>query len=74
VDAAQASVGGDHRRPPDFFRAPADSQPRLLDPVLAARGLRYVSGRDAGFDAVSCANSRRNFAGVDGSLAAGDTC
>ena len=71
VDAAQASVAAITGRPPDFFRAPAGFRSPLLDPVLAARGLRYVSWTRRGFDAVSC-NSRRILRELTGGLAAGD--
>ncbi|HYS77092.1 MAG TPA: polysaccharide deacetylase family protein [Burkholderiales bacterium] len=53
VDAAQATVAAITGRPPVFFRAPAGFRSPLLDPVLAPRGLRYVSWTRRGFDAVS---------------------
>jgi peptidoglycan/xylan/chitin deacetylase (PgdA/CDA1 family) len=53
VDAAQATVAAITGRPPGFFRAPAGFRSPLLDPVLAPRGLRYVSWTRRGFDAVS---------------------
>jgi peptidoglycan/xylan/chitin deacetylase (PgdA/CDA1 family) len=71
VDAAQASVAAITGRPPVFFRAPAGFRSPLLDPVLAARGLRYVSWTRRGFDAVS-GNSRRIFRELTRGLAAGD--
>src|SRR5258708_19437836 len=71
VDAAQASVAAITGRPPDFFRAPAGFRSPLLDPVLAARGLRYVSWTRRGFDAVSC-NSRRILRELTGGLAPRD--
>ncbi len=71
VDAAQASVAAITGRPPDFFRAPAGFRSPLLDPVLAARGLRYVSWTRRGFDAVSC-NSGRILRELTRGLAAGD--
>jgi peptidoglycan/xylan/chitin deacetylase (PgdA/CDA1 family) len=52
VDAAQATVASITGRPPVFFRAPAGFRSPLLDPVLASRGLRYVSWTRRGFDAV----------------------
>ena len=53
VDAAQAIVTSLTGRPPLFFRAPAGFYSPLLDPVLASRGLNYVSWTRRGFDAVS---------------------
>lgn len=52
VDAAQAAIAGAAGRAPAFFRAPAGFRSPLLDPVLAARGLRYVSWTRRGFDTV----------------------
>ena len=53
VDAAQQTVAGITGHAPVFFRAPAGFRSPLLDPVLATRGLRYVSWTRRGFDAVS---------------------
>jgi len=53
VDAAQAAVASITGRAPEFFRAPAGFRSPLLDPVMAACGLRYVSWTRRGFDSVS---------------------
>jgi peptidoglycan/xylan/chitin deacetylase (PgdA/CDA1 family) len=71
VDAAQATVASISGRPPVFFRAPAGFRSPLLDPVLAPRGLRYVSWTRRGFDAVS-ADPRRVLQRLTRGLAAGD--
>ena len=52
VDAGQASIAGVTGREPRFFRAPSGFRSPLLDPVLAKRGLHYVSWTRRGFDAV----------------------
>jgi peptidoglycan/xylan/chitin deacetylase (PgdA/CDA1 family) len=52
VDAAQAALAGLTGRAPEFFRAPAGFRSPLLDPVMAACGLRYVSWTRRGFDTV----------------------
>jgi peptidoglycan/xylan/chitin deacetylase (PgdA/CDA1 family) len=52
VDAAQRVITGATGRAPAFFRAPAGFRSPLLDPVLAWRGLRYVSWTRRGFDTV----------------------
>lgn len=52
VSAAQAAIAAAAGRAPAFFRAPAGFRSPLLDPVLAARGLRYVSWTRRGFDTV----------------------
>lgn len=52
VEAAQAIIAGITGRTPAFFRAPAGFRSPLLDPVLAKRGLRYVSWTRRGYDAV----------------------
>ena len=52
VDAAQQALGSLSERAPRFFRAPAGFRSPMLDPVLARRGLRYVSWTRRGFDAV----------------------
>lgn len=52
VDAAQAVIDRIAGRAPGFFRAPAGFRSPLLDPVLAVRGLRYVSWTRRGFDTV----------------------
>ena len=53
VDAAQAAVADITGRAPEFFRAPAGFRSPLLDPVMAACGLRYVSWTRRGLDSVS---------------------
>jgi peptidoglycan/xylan/chitin deacetylase (PgdA/CDA1 family) len=53
VDAAQAAIAGLTGRAPEFFRAPAGFRSPLLDPVMAACGLRYVSWTRRGFDTVN---------------------
>ena len=52
VDSAQAAVAGITDRVPAFFRAPAGFRSPLLDPVMASRGLRYVSWTRRGYDTV----------------------
>jgi peptidoglycan/xylan/chitin deacetylase (PgdA/CDA1 family) len=52
VDAAQSVISRITGRAPGFFRAPAGFRSPLLDPVLASRGLRYVSWTRRGFDTV----------------------
>ena len=52
VDAAQGVIAGITGRAPAFFRAPAGFRSPLLDPVMAACGLRYVSWTRRGFDTV----------------------
>lgn len=52
VDAAQAAIACITGRTPGFFRAPAGFRSPLLDPVMAACGLRYVSWTRRGFDTV----------------------
>jgi peptidoglycan/xylan/chitin deacetylase (PgdA/CDA1 family) len=71
VDAAQATVASITGRPPVFFRAPAGFRSPLLDPVLATRGLRYVSWTRRGFDAVS-ASPKRILRHLTRELGAGD--
>ena len=71
VDAAQGALAAITGRAPVFFRAPAGFRSPLLDPVLAARGLRYVSWTRRGFDAVS-RNPRGILRRLTRGLAAGD--
>jgi peptidoglycan/xylan/chitin deacetylase (PgdA/CDA1 family) len=71
VDAAQEIVATITGRPPIFFRAPAGFRSPLLDPVLASRGLRYVSWTRRGFDAVS-GDPERILRQLTPGLAAGD--
>ncbi len=52
VESTQAVIAGITGRAPGFFRAPAGFRSPLLDPVLAKRGLRYVSWTRRGYDAV----------------------
>jgi peptidoglycan/xylan/chitin deacetylase (PgdA/CDA1 family) len=52
VDAAQAAIAGATGRAPEFFRAPAGFRSPMLDPVMAPRGLQYVSWTRRGFDTV----------------------
>ena len=53
IAAAQGALAGAAGRTPLFFRAPAGFRSPLLDPVLAALDLRYVSWTRRGYDAVS---------------------
>ncbi|MGH8641916.1 MAG: polysaccharide deacetylase family protein, partial [Burkholderiales bacterium] len=53
VEAAQEALGRIAGRTPMFFRAPMGLRSPLLDPVLAAQGLRYVSWTRRGLDGVS---------------------
>lgn len=50
--SAQAALAGVTGRAPAYFRAPAGFRNPLLDPVLAAVGLDYVSWTRRGYDAV----------------------
>jgi peptidoglycan/xylan/chitin deacetylase (PgdA/CDA1 family) len=52
VDSAQAAITAITGRSPQFFRAPAGFRSPLLDPILATRGLRYVSWTRRGFDTI----------------------
>jgi peptidoglycan/xylan/chitin deacetylase (PgdA/CDA1 family) len=52
VEAAQAAIAGITGTKPGFFRAPAGFRSPLLDPVMAACGLRYVSWTRRGYDTV----------------------
>ena len=71
VDAAQAALGIAGGRPPHFFRAPAGFRNPMLDPVLARRGLRYMSWTRRGFDAVR-RDPARVLASLTRDLAGGD--
>jgi peptidoglycan/xylan/chitin deacetylase (PgdA/CDA1 family) len=53
VDRAQAAITAIAGRAPRFFRAPVGFRNALLSPVLASRGLRYVSWTRRGYDGVS---------------------
>lgn len=66
VDAAQSVIGEITGRAPGFFRAPAGFRNPFLDPVLAKRGLLYVSWTRRGFDTVG-----RDPQGVLGKLTRG---
>lgn len=50
VDTAQDAIAAAGGRRPQFFRAPAGFRSPLLEPILARRGLRYVSWTRRGFD------------------------
>ncbi len=50
IAQAQARITGITGRAPAYFRAPAGFRSPLLDPVLAARGMRYVSWTRRGYD------------------------
>jgi peptidoglycan/xylan/chitin deacetylase (PgdA/CDA1 family) len=71
VDAAQQTLAHLTERAPRFFRAPAGFRNPFLDPVLARRGLRYVSWTRRGFDAVA-SDPRSVLARLRRGLAAGD--
>lgn len=71
VDAAQLTLTSIAGRPPAFFRAPAGFRSPLLDPVLSAAALRYVSWTRRGFDAVS-RDPQRILRRLTRGLAAGD--
>jgi len=71
VDAAQRVIAGLTGRAPKFFRAPVGFRGPMLAPVLAARGLRYVSWTRRGFDAVDD-NPARVLRRLTRGLAAGD--
>jgi peptidoglycan/xylan/chitin deacetylase (PgdA/CDA1 family) len=71
VDAAQSVIARITGRPPMFFRAPAGFRSPLLDPVLAATGLRYASWTRRGFDTVD-GNAAAVLKRLTRGLAAGD--
>ena len=52
LDAAQSIIRETAGRLPRFFRAPVGFRSPLLDPVLAKRGLHYVSWTRRGYDTV----------------------
>jgi peptidoglycan/xylan/chitin deacetylase (PgdA/CDA1 family) len=58
VDAAQGEITAITGHAPLFFRAPAGFRSPLLDPVLARRGLTYISWTRRGYDAVERDPSR----------------
>jgi peptidoglycan-N-acetylglucosamine deacetylase len=53
VEEAQQALAAISGRRPSFFRAPVGLRSPLLDPVLAACGLRYVSWTRRGLDGIS---------------------
>jgi peptidoglycan-N-acetylglucosamine deacetylase len=71
VDTAQRVIAGLTGRAPKFFRAPVGFRGPMLAPVLAARGLHYVSWTRRGFDAVDD-NPARVLRRLTRGLAAGD--
>jgi peptidoglycan/xylan/chitin deacetylase (PgdA/CDA1 family) len=71
VEAAQVVIADATGREPRFFRAPAGFRSPLLDPVLAALGLRYASWTRRGFDTADC-NAARVLRRLTRSLRAGD--
>ena len=71
VESAQAILGGITGSRPSLFRAPMGLRSPLLDPVLARRGLRYVSWTRRGLDGVD-RNAARVLRRLAGGLAAGD--
>jgi peptidoglycan/xylan/chitin deacetylase (PgdA/CDA1 family) len=58
VEAAQTVIAEAAGRKPRFFRAPAGFRSPILDPVLAALGLRYASWTRRGFDTADCDAAR----------------
>ena len=52
IDAAQTTIADATGRLPGFFRAPAGFRSPMLDPVLARRGLHYVSWTRRAYDTV----------------------
>ena len=71
VGSAQETLAAITGRRPDFFRAPAGFRSPLLDPILAALGLRYVSWTRRGFDATD-SEPGRILGRLTRGLAAGD--
>ena len=71
VEAAEQTLTSIAGRPPAFFRAPAGFRSPMLDPVLAAAALRYISWTRRGFDAVS-GDPQRILQRLTRGLAAGD--
>lgn len=71
IDAAQETIAGITGIAPLFFRAPAGFRNPFLDPLLAWRGLTYVSWTRRGFDATD-ADAERVLARLTRGLAAGD--
>jgi peptidoglycan-N-acetylglucosamine deacetylase len=71
VGSAQSVIARIAGRDPEFFRAPAGFRNVFLDPVLARRGLRYVSWTRRGYDAVD-SDLARVLRRLTRRLAAGD--
>lgn len=71
IDAAQQALAQLTGRAPRFFRAPAGFRSPLLDPILARRGLRYISWTRRGFDAVGT-DAARVLARLTRNLRGGD--
>lgn len=71
VDAAQSILARITGRAPGFFRAPAGFRNPFLDPVLARRGLNYISWTRRGYDTV-CREPGVVFDRLTRGLAAGD--
>lgn len=71
IQAAQAAIADAAGAAPRFFRAPAGFRSPLLDPLLARRGLRYVSWTRRGYDTVS-SDPAAVLARLATGLAAGD--
>jgi len=71
IDATQVALAALTGRSPEFFRAPAGFRSPLLDPLLARRGMRYVSWTRRGYDTVD-ANGERVLRRLVRNLAAGD--
>lgn len=71
VESTQAVIAGITGRTPGFFRAPAGFRNPFLDPVLAKRGLCYVSWTRRGYDAVR-RNPARVLQRLTRGLSAGD--
>jgi peptidoglycan/xylan/chitin deacetylase (PgdA/CDA1 family) len=71
VQAAQTVIAEATGREPCFFRAPAGFRSPVLDPVLAALGLRYASWTRRGFDTAD-RDAMRVLRRLTRGLAAGD--
>jgi peptidoglycan/xylan/chitin deacetylase (PgdA/CDA1 family) len=71
VDSTQGVIANITGQGPGFFRAPAGFRSPLLDPVLARRGLQYVSWTRRGYDAIR-RDPKQVLQRLAASLAAGD--
>jgi len=71
LDAAQSIIRENAGCPARFFRAPVGFRSPLLDPVLAWRGLHYVSWTRRGYDTVYT-NPRLTLDKLTKGLASGD--